>query len=295
MLGPLLALLSSVTWTIGSAYYGQLSLHRSPFAVNFGRALISLPLFVLVALLTSPEALHQITWHHIGWSTASVVSSYALGDVFFMLSIKSLGLPGALAIGSSYPLWSSLASWLVNGEPMTHTKIFGIVAVVGGTIFVILSQPNREKRSGAASLSNPIIGIGLGLVTSLFWAANAFSVSKVGTDISAFWGNAIRMAVALVLCPFFGTIFLGPKKVFLSWLDLRRGLPFFVTESFLGAFFFMYGLTHAPLAIAATLSSLAPVLSVPVALAMGWEKPSFLRVAGVCAVVAGVSLLVQPA
>lgn len=54
----------------------------------------------------------------------------------------------------------------------------------------------------------------------------------------------------------------------------------------------MYGLTHSTLAVGASLSSLSPVVAVPVAIYLGWEAPSLKRIGGVLAVVAGVCLLV---
>jgi drug/metabolite transporter (DMT)-like permease len=61
----------------------------------------------------------------------------------------------------------------------------------------------------------------------------------------------------------------------------------FLIEAYGGSYFYTYGLAHAPLAIGATLSSLAPILSVPVAIALKLEKFSPIRTLGVCLAVLG--------
>ncbi len=61
----------------------------------------------------------------------------------------------------------------------------------------------------------------------------------------------------------------------------------------MGAYLFMYGLSHSPLILGATLTSLAPVLSVPVSLALRLEKFSFFRSFGVVLVVVGLAFLMQ--
>jgi drug/metabolite transporter (DMT)-like permease len=53
----------------------------------------------------------------------------------------------------------------------------------------------------------------------------------------------------------------------------------------------VYGLTHTSLVVGNTLSALAPVLSVPVSVALKLEKFSWIRTLAVLTVVVGLSLL----
>lgn len=291
LFGPFCALMASVTWTLGSAVYGKLSARYSPFAVNFGRTMVSLPLYLIAAWITAPGGFALVTWPQAGWLFASMVSSYAFADALFMMSIRSLGLPGALAIASTYPLWSALAGWLVRGEPIEGWRLVGLVMVVAGSALVILSQRRGEEtRRG---LDHPGVGVALGLLTSLFWAMNAFAVAQGGQGLPTATANAIRMAIAFVFCPIMGLVMTRRRTgLVLEWSVFLRTVPVFFLESFLGSFFFMYGLTHSPLAVGAALSSLSPVVAVPVSLYFGWERPSAKRILGVVAVVVGACLLV---
>jgi drug/metabolite transporter (DMT)-like permease len=81
------------------------------------------------------------------------------------------------------------------------------------------------------------------------------------------------------------------QPILLPASALRRAGWIFVLEAYGGSMVFMYGLANSPLVLGSALTSLAPVISVPVALALGLEKPSFLRTFGVATVVAGLWLL----
>ena len=83
------------------------------------------------------------------------------------------------------------------------------------------------------------------------------------------------MMLALPLCALMSAAFGSFGKgtsLLLPLRDLRKYAWVFFLETFGGSLFFFYGLSHSRLAVAATLTSLAPVLSVPVALAIKIER-----------------------
>lgn len=311
MLGPLCALASSFTWAIGITRYSALSKSFPAFTVNVSRAMVALPLFVLATFIQSGgyrEGLASLGAVHlgsVGWFTLSMVSSYALGDLLFLMSTHSLGVPAALAIASSYPLWSALVAWVVRGEALGLSKMFGLFLVVGGTALVILTgyRNSRIERAAGGTVSwskSYPAGVIFAVCTSLLWATNTFSVSQGGQDLIAPVSNVVRMIVALVLCPLIGLPIAARMRkspsektpIMLPWKSLKPAFWVFVLEGFGGSYLFLYGLTHSPLAIGAALSSLAPVISVPIAWMMKTESFSFGKTLGVVLTVAGVWLLV---
>jgi drug/metabolite transporter (DMT)-like permease len=70
-------------------------------------------------------------------------------------------------------------------------------------------------------------------------------------------------------------------------------LPALVADSIVGALAYVYGLSHTDLAVGATLSSLAPLFSVPFAIAAGEERFDARRSAAIVVTVAGIVLLLQ--
>jgi drug/metabolite transporter (DMT)-like permease len=289
-LGPICAFMASVTWAIGSSHYSRLSKSFTPFSVNFTRAAVALPLFIAVALITGGfEAYSHLRPSHLGWFTLSVISSYGLGDVLFLWSTLSLGVPGALAIASSYPLQAALLEAVILGRPLAPFQIFGLLLTVGGVITVILNTPKMPVERLFRTRSSGII---LAFATSVLWMLNSYAVAKGGVDLAAPVSNTVRMGLTLIIAATLSRFLAqGQGPLLLPFPTLKKNLWVFVFEGFGGAYVFVYGLAHSPLVIGAALSSLAPVLAVPVAVAMGLEKLSFFRTLGVVMVVIGLRFL----
>ena len=303
--GPFCAFFSSVTWAVGSSNYSKITRNHSAFTLNFTRAVFALPCFLIASLIQfggvgpAYQAFRDLHTSQVGWFFASVVASYGIGDAFFLWSSQLLGVPGSLAIASIFPIWTALAAYFFHGEILNFHQYVGLFIVVGGVVTVIISEDRKEVRAGG--LSSVTRGVLFALVSSLFWAVNSYTVSKGGFGTSAFVGNATRMAMALPMCRLFAFLSVfhfghfrtkGSIPLFLPLEIVQAFSWVFVLEAFGGSFFFVYGLSHSPLSIAATLTSLAPVLSVPVALALKIERYSLKRVLGVCLVVIGLCLLV---
>lgn len=316
--GPLCAFGASVTWAIGSSGYAKLARSYTPFAVNFARAGVGLLCFIAVTPLLEgsiPAAIAawgSLSVTQLAWLAVSVLASYGLGDVFFMWSARSLGVPTALAIGSTYPVITAGGGALLQGQTLEVGQWLGLLLTVGGVISVIIVSGQVRGRIAArvtdvAGEPGPSIlapdaaelglpsgrtrGLWLALATSGMWALNSYATSRGGAELSPWVGNSFRMMMAMVMTAAFGRLLAPTARISIPISIIWRWFPLFFVEAFGGSMLFLYGLAHSPLALASTLSSLAPVLSVPVALALRTERFSWPKTAAVCAVVAGVWLL----
>jgi drug/metabolite transporter (DMT)-like permease len=136
-------------------------------------------------------------------------------------------------------------------------------------------------------------GVLLALATSLLWALNAYAISRGGAGVPPAVANTIRMAAVLVVVPLAGRLAMGAgPALVVPAADARGSAWLFVLEGFGGSMLFLLGMTRSPLAVGAALSSLAPVVSVPLAFFAGRERFSGATAAGVVVVVAGIVLLV---
>ena len=293
MLGPLASLASSFTWAIGSSAYSPLSKKYSGLTVNICRALMALPLFFLLITLSGHWSdFSVLSLREVLWLATGMVASYCSGDALFLFSSQSLGVPGALAITSCYPIWSALAGSLFLGQSLKIPSLLALLMAVGGVVLVVLSDVRKEKIS--KDQGNHLFGLFAALLTSLLWSLNTYANSQVRPEISSAVANSIRMGVALVVCPVF--IFLlqkrGRRHFTVERKDWKRLGWVFGFEGAGGAFFFVYGLTHSPLAVASALSSLAPAIAVPIALLSRRESLSKTKVIGVLFAVLGVIWLV---
>jgi drug/metabolite transporter (DMT)-like permease len=299
--GPICSILSSLTWAVGVSAYSKLSKVHPPFKVNFARALVAFPLFLLTLLLVGgphgfAHALSSVSRSHFLWLSVSVVSSFAIGDVLFLMSTESLGVPSALAIASVFPVWSAIAGLIFKHEVLSIKQVSGLIAVVAGVILVILSQHAPDlstQKQKVKWIHNYWVGIGLVFLASAFWSLNTFGVALGGVGLEPAAASAVRMGIAVIFCPVVGWLFMGkvtnpllPSKLF------RKNLWIFILEGFGGSLFFMYGLTHSKIAVASALSSLAPVLSLPIALILKTDRLSFQKTLGIFLVVGGIWYLV---
>ncbi len=304
--GPWVAFLASCTWALGSANYSKLSRDYRPFDVNFTRALLSFPAFLLFVIVLSGgvegawDAIRTLPARQVNWLTLSVISSYALGDVFFLWSTVSLGVPGALAIASGYPILTALIGTVFEGQAMHALQWTGLFIAVGGIAIVILNAPKRPVVGGPGEgaeirshrwLKKKPVGVALAMLTAVAWASNTYAVAKGAVGVHPAMANLIRMGLSLALI---STISLVSTRKWARPLPVpvlrKYGWIFFV-ETFGGSIFFVYGLSHSNFALGATLAALAPVLTVPIAVALKLERFSWIRAFAVTIVVVGLSLL----
>jgi len=298
-LGPLCAFLSSCTWALGSGTYSRLSEKHSAFSINFTRSAIAFPMFLLASgLIHGWASGGDIELRHLGWLTLSMLASYGLADIIFLAATRDLGVPGALSVASVYPIWTLMLGVARGEKLLAPVQLFGLLLTLAAIIYT-LQTGARVRSSPAASSSRTIRrGVAFAALTSALWAVNTFSVAQGASDLPVQGVNVIRMGLALILCAVLGW-WRSPRdagqswRPWLTWRELKGSAWIFPLEAFGGSLFFAYGLAHSPLVLAATLSSLAPVISVPLAWLSGAEQVSLRRVAGVLGVTVGLYLLLS--
>lgn len=299
--GPLFSFLSSVTWGYGSTNYSKLSRDHHPMDVNFSRAAFALPCFIVAVFLVNGisggiAAFQALGSRQLAWFSLSMLASYALGDLLFLLSTVALGVPGALAVGSGYPIMTALVGAFFEGQTLQAHQWAGLFLAISGIVVVILNDPKGAPKDGSEVRAHPFlrkkwVGVLLGVGTAISWTANTFSVAKGGAGISPLAGNALRMAIALVMITILSLLANKRPARVLDRPTMRRYSWIFVAESFFGSLFFMYGLSHSSLVLGSTLASLAPVISVPISIALKLERFSWVRSLAVVTVVVGLSLI----
>ncbi len=285
--GPLASFCASLTWAFGSSVYGKLAQKYDASTINMNRALLAFPFYLLLALFLSTGSI-LISAEDLLWVFISMIASFALGDVCFLMATKHIGVPSSLAVASSYPIFSALLGLVVNQESLGALQFFGLLLTVVGVMAVIVAS-KKENTKG-----HLVKGVLFALATSVFWALNTYCVARLGHGNHVFIVNLWRMIIAIILCPIVGYFLLGHRpQMFLEKQDYRRYGYVFVAEAVGGSSFYVYGLSHTPLAVGAALSSLAPVISVPVAVLLGQEKFSLRKTIAICIVMSGIYLLLS--
>jgi DME family drug/metabolite transporter len=301
-LGAVAAFTASVTWAFASARYAQMSESAGPVRVNLLRALAAAALWSgALALVEGPGALSRVDAAHTLLLAGSIVCSYAIGDSVFYAAATRAGISVALAIATIYPLWAALYGALFRGESFGVLRALGLLACVVG-IASLLVQTHRSRLPGQ---QNALLGIALALLTSLFWAGNTVFLKLGAQGLSLYQANAVRFSFGALLLiaqlPFQrrtpraerppGAVEVREERVGMWQLARRLWLPL-LADTGLGSVAFAYGITHTDLALGATLSSLSPLVALPIAAVLGTERVTLGKVIAVSITVGGVVLLV---
>ncbi len=305
MNGALAALASAALWAFASTRYALASRALGSARVNLTRATTVLPIFAVATLLsTRGHLLADVNGARAGWLLVSVFCAYAFADNVFFAAARRVGVTTALAIASSYPLWAAVAGSLWRGEPFGLLRAAGTVLCVGGVIALIVlapkaaeladGEPSKKAHPHAhSSMREAQEGIALALLTSILWAGNTVATKQGGTGIAAWQANFVRFLFAWPILAATSALTARPTSDTAEARSNYRALvPVSIAEACIGSSLFVYGLAHTDLAVGATLSSLAPLMSVPFALFYREERWSAPRFAAVTATVAGVIVLV---
>ena len=296
MMGALAAVGSAALWAFASTRYALASRAVGSARVNLTRASTVLPLFLVATLVTTHGHLFAgIDRTRALWLGLSVICAYGFADNVFFASARRVGVTTALAIASSYPLWAALLGTFWRGERFGALRATGTVLCVGGIIALIVLSPRavEEHEHAHSTRRDAREGILLALLTSVLWAGNTVSIKLGGSGITAWHANLIRFFIAWPILAATSALTTRPTPDDgVARAAYRALIPVSIAEACVGASLFVYGLAHTDLAVGATLSSLAPLLSVPFALVYREERWSPPRFVAVTATVAGVVILV---
>lgn len=290
--------------------FARTARRHGPLQVGLARTLLAAPLFVLGAALVLPlPSLRTLDGAHVGWTLLSSLCSFALADLCFFVAARRLGTSRALALASIFPLWTALAGALWFGERLLPWRGVGMLLCVAGVVSLILLRSDEASPPSWSDGASPPAratamwsGVLLALATSLMWALNGVALRKASEGAPIVLVNALRNVFALVILAA-ATMWVrqrrrhrgptgAPSSAWLRRDALRQLWPAILLDGIYGAMAFVYAFAHAPLAVAATLSSLAPLFSVPVALYAGDERFSLPRSLAIAVTVGGIVLIV---
>jgi uncharacterized membrane protein len=296
MIGALAALTSAAIWAYGSTRYALHSRVLGSARVNLARASTVLPVFfVMTAVLTRGRVFEGIDGAHTWWLALSVLCAYACADNIFFAAARRVGITTALAIASTYPLWATLAGALWHHERLGWAHAGGALLCVSGVIALIVLAPRaaHEVPHAGSDAEASRTGILFAIITSVMWAGNSFATKMGGTGLVTVQANFVRFLCAWPILAVTSLVVPRPTR---DHAEARHAylalIPVSLLEAGLGSSLFVYGLAHSDLAVGATLSSLAPLMSVPFALLYGEERWSLSRFVAVLVTVAGVAVLV---
>ena len=287
-LGELAAIMAALTWTVNSMIVERLGRGFSSWALNFlskflGFFAVSLLAFALSGTLMPGASTRQ-------WSLLlmSGVIGFSLGDGFLFAAFQRLGAKRTLLIFSANPIVTAILGWVLLGEELGIRTMLGTLVAVTGIMVVILGDMPGTKRKG------DMMGIISALLATLGQSVGML-LSKSGMQgLDAVGAAQIRLVGGTLGTALILTVFRkwGDIQPVLRSPDGRKVVTCSVLlGTLIGMVLAMLAIKMTPVAVASILTSLMPVMILPISALYLKEKITFRETAGAVIAVAGVSLL----
>ncbi|RLG53401.1 MAG: hypothetical protein DRN99_06745 [Thermoproteota archaeon] len=262
-------------------------MRSDPLAANMARLLST----ALVLAATLPAAglldvLESTSTSSLALAAASGVVGQAIGDTLYLLTLKLADVSVSVALTSTYPLFSVIAS-LALGEPVALRAVVGALAIVSGMPLV-----TGVRRSSRVSMLGAVVAV----VTAAVWSLSILlldlalpgaSSSPVRNSMAI---NTVRvLAAAIAVTP--PVVLKRKAMASLSAREWALLLSAGLVAIGAGWVFLGVGLVKAGALVAVPLSSTTPLFSALAGRAVFRERLTPQFTAGAALIVAGSCLV----
>lgn len=297
-IGELAALGTSLCFSFGSILFTIAGRELGSRLLNRIRLLIALALIILLHWLTFGQLVPGAGADRWFWLGLSGFVGFTLGDSFLFQGFITVGPRLSMLLMAFSPALSIIFAWIFLGEMLTITDLAIIAVIIGGIAWVV----SERTASAAAEPVSPadsrarLIGL-LFAFGGAVGQAGGLILSKIGLagDFPALSGTLIRLMVAAASV-WVLELFNGGISASIQKLRQHPRAVQFVTVACIfgpvvGVYLSLVAVQRAPVGIASTLSSLAPVFLLPISYFVFGEKISVRAVLGTIVVIATSALL----
>lgn len=307
-LGELVALGTTLSWSIGIFPFTEAARRMGPNAVNHIRLVFAVVFLTIICLLflpisftglfTSPHLQHWL------WFGASGVIGLALGDYFGFTSFVILGPRIGSIFTTLAPAAALVSAFFLIGERINIIGIIGILITIAGVVWLSLNRGGKESMKDHA-IGNVGKGILFAILSAvcqgfgLVLANKGFETQINNTDLPFFQATWIRMIVAATIM-YLITIVRGKlKEMTQPVLENRNnGLIFTLAGTLFGPVMgvslsmLAISLLHNKPSVAQTIFALVPVFVLPLSYLFYREKITTKSVFAALIAIAGVMVLI---
>jgi drug/metabolite transporter (DMT)-like permease len=269
--GALLALIASCCWTFAPFLFASAVRSIGPYYANFWRLIMAscaLWIIALIVIMMNPATVHSITPQSIGWMAVSGIAGLTIGDLFYFKALTYLGPRRTLQILCGVPIVSAIGALLFLDERLSMFASAGITLTVGAILTV--NWFDKKEMTTAEPGSFSYIGLGLAILGTLCQGAGAVLMRKAylsTEELNTIVAAAIRISsagCATVLLALISGRIAGAKKAVPSAKAFGRLAGGTALGPVLGMLFYVASLKFAAVGIASTMSSLSPILVIPI-------------------------------
>ncbi|KUO74209.1 MAG: hypothetical protein APF77_08595, partial [Clostridia bacterium BRH_c25] len=213
------------------------------------------------------------------------------GDLFLFQAFVVIGSRISMLIMSVVPPITAITGYFLMGERITLLSAVGMFITISGITLVILSRSTDDKK---IRLSHPVKGLTYAFIGALGQALGLV-FSKLGMgSYNPFAATQIRVIAAIIGFVIVITVSKNWGKLGAAIKD-QRAMKFISLGSFFGPFlgvsFSLIAVQHTTTGIVSTITSISPILIIPVSILMFKEKVLKKEILGAFITIAGVAML----
>jgi drug/metabolite transporter (DMT)-like permease len=304
--GELMALLTTLSWTICIFPFTEASRRLGPNTVNHYRLLLAVILLSIVLIVFNGFSLLQLFYQpHLNnwiWLGLSGIIGLTLGDYFGFTMYAIIGTRLGSLFASLSPGAALLFAYILLGETINYIGIIGIIITSAGVAWISLSKAEHAQIPdyGHGKISKGILfGVlsaicqGVGLVL----AKKGFYNPESATYINPIHATWIRMIIATITI-FAITIAAGKlKQISIPIIkNQNKGIMHMIAGTVfgpvMGVSLSLYTISVLNVSMAQTIFSLVPVFVLPIAYWLYKERITLKSFIGAVIATLGVVLLV---
>lgn len=291
-LGEIAALTTAFCWTVSSTSFEVAGKKVGSLSVNLIRLVFAFVFISGYNLLTRgmllPFDASSSTWF---WLLFSGLIGFVLGDLFLFQAFVEVGSRISQLIMSIVPPITAILGFFFLGERITLMAGLGMVITLSGIALVILMKDPGEKKVKVSHSVKGLIfaflgacGQAFGLVLSKFGMGTFDPFAATQIRIIA---GILGFIIVITFMKGWGNLHSALKnRQAMKWVSIGS-----VFGPFLGVSFSLLAVQLAPTGVVSTLTSITPILLIPVAVFGFKEKIRPQEILGAFISLIGVSLL----
>ncbi len=305
MFGELIALLTTVCWSIGIIPFTEAAIRLGTSALNQYRLLLAWLIITTILIVMNSGHFSflysQPKFYHFVFLGLSGIVGFTIGDYFSFSSFKILGPK----LGSLYTTFAPgsalLAAYLLLNEQVNSVCLFGMLITISGVIWLTLSRKDK-KASKDAGFERNWKGVVFGIIGALCQGVGLV-LSKVGMEyyaeshlptLHAVWIRLLfAFTAAFVLAWLSGNLRKNSKPIF---KNQQNGLPFMLMGTLFGPVagvsLSLLAIQHLEVAAAQTIFALLPIVVLPINYFYYQEKITSHAIAACLLAILGVVILI---
>ncbi len=273
-LGPTLALLSAVLWSLAVILFKKSGETVHPWSLNIFKNIVATLLLFPTMAIFGERLIRPVPLRDYFLFALSGILGMAIGDTLFFMSLNRIGASLSAIVSYMYSPSLILISLLFLKETLNPLQILGAILILSALLLTTqIKLPQNLTRKGL------VVGILWGILSTL---GTAISVAIIKPHLSAtplLWATQLRLlagTIGLILI----IIFLPHRKTVISSLFALRGFGYALGGTIIGTYLalvvWLGGMKFTQVSIAAPLNQTSGIFILILA-ALLLKEPITLR------------------